>query len=149
MGISCTKRIYQVFVSSNHDEQRAGGNTSSPVTEVTLGIPLSFKARRLSEEKKKKKEIVDDLLVMCIKDVAKRISNFNPELFDVIPVDLVQRIFDELIENYTVDTPTLSLFDSKCIDKADLFTQPAVSDYWLECLCSEFLRVLHVSHSKM
>ena len=156
MGASCSRRLMSYILHSrNSDDSGACDTQFSLQTSFRrlgiLGVPLSFKARRLSIDKGEiegKGATVPNLLDACIAHFAKSLQHVDAATLDRIPNELIQKIFDDLVEQQRLDSSTVSLFGGRCIDHAYLASQPGVTDDWLYSLCSEDLRVLQISHCR-
>jgi hypothetical protein len=162
MGATCSRRLISyVLHSRSGDEPRetSDGGQANPSQSGSfirrpgiLGVPLSFKARRLSIDdvdcNKCDGNRVLDLLEVCIAHFAKSLQHFDSATLDRIPNELIQQIFDQLVQQQKLDKDTISLFEGRDIDHALLANQPGVTDDWLRFLCSEELRILQISHCK-
>ncbi len=156
MGASCSKRFLSYVLSGRRGAEGQSGSSENqgnlegiPRRLGILGVPLSFKARRLSIDKEDKCDgKVPDLLDVCIAHFAKSLQHFDQRTLDFIPNDLIQRIFEELVQQQRLDSNTISLFEGRNIDRAFLASQPGVTDDWLRSLCSPELRILQISHCR-
>ena len=159
MGASCSRRLISYIIHGRSAEEPSDPSETSQANlqgggfrrHGILGVPLSFKARRLSiddADHDKRDGKVLDLLEVCIAHFAKSLQHFDAGTLDLIPNELIQQIFDQLVQQQRLDKDTVSLFEGRDIDHALLANQPGVTDDWLKFLCSEELRILQISHCK-
>jgi len=161
MGATCSRRVISyILTGKNGDEgaasgcDRAGQHVLSG-TNVTA-VPLSSKARRLSIDKRKDETAsargqesprpgVPLLLDACVSHFARCPDRLDAATLDLIPNELIQMIFDVLVETHRLDAEVVSLFAGRSICNANLASQPGVTDDWLRALCGLELSVLQVS----
>ena len=111
MGASCSRRLMSYILHSrNSDDSGACDTQFSLQTSFRrlgiLGVPLSFKARRLSIDKGEiegKGATVPNLLDACIAHFAKSLQHVDAATLDRIPNELIQKIFDDLVEQQRLD----------------------------------------------
>mmetsp|Transcript_22897 Transcript_22897/g.63556 ORF Transcript_22897/g.63556 Transcript_22897/m.63556 type:complete len:732 (+) Transcript_22897:153-2348(+) len=167
MGGSCShmrQRLSGVLQARTHPQQRSIGsggglaNFCASVTSFNSSRQLKIDEQQLAAARlrygarsglRSAREAVPKLMDICVDVLCISCESFTSAQVNIIPLDMVQIVFDRLVVRGKMTAELADFFQSFCLASIRLPGYPGVTDEWLVKLISSSLCTLDLSDCKL